>query len=28
VGFDQQGRVLWVVPTRDKRPLVYDGAPT
>ena len=23
IGLDQQGRVLWVVPTRDKRPLVY-----
>jgi hypothetical protein len=28
VGFDRQGQVLWVVPTRDKRPLVYEGAPT
>jgi hypothetical protein len=28
VGLDGQGRVLWVVPTRDKRPLVYEGAPT
>ena len=28
IGLDRQGRVLWVVPTRDKRPLVYEGAPT
>jgi hypothetical protein len=28
VGLDRQGQVLWVVPTRDKRPLVYEGAPT
>lgn len=28
VGLDRQGRVLWVVPTYDKRPLVYEGAPT
>ena len=27
IGLDQQGRVLWVVPTHDKRPLVYEGAP-
>lgn len=28
IGLDRQGRVLWVVPTRDKRPLMYEGAPT
>ena len=27
IGLDGQGRVLWVVPTHDKRPLVYEGAP-
>jgi hypothetical protein len=27
IGLDRQGRVLWVVPTHDKRPLVYEGAP-
>ncbi|HEX2207233.1 MAG TPA: hypothetical protein VHG93_06085 [Longimicrobium sp.] len=28
IGLDRQGRVLWVVPTHDKRPLVYEGSPT
>jgi hypothetical protein len=28
IGLDRQGRVLWVVPTRNKRPLLYEGAPT
>ena len=28
IGLDRQGRVLWVVPTYDKRPLVYEVAPT
>jgi hypothetical protein len=27
IGFDRQGHVLWVVPARDTRPLVYEGAP-
>lgn len=27
IGLDHEGRVLWVVPARDKRPLVYTGAP-
>jgi hypothetical protein len=27
IGLDRQGRVLWVVPTRNKRPLVYEGSP-
>jgi hypothetical protein len=25
IGLDRQGRVLWVVPARDKRPIVYQG---
>lgn len=25
VGLDRQGRVLWVVPARNKRPIVYQG---
>lgn len=28
IGLDQAGRVLWIVPARDKRPLVYGAAPT
>jgi hypothetical protein len=28
LGLDRAGRVLWIVPARDKRPLVYEGAPT
>jgi hypothetical protein len=28
IGLDRAGRVLWIVPMRDKRPLTYQGAPT
>jgi hypothetical protein len=28
IGLDAAGKVLWVVPARDKRPLVYAGSPT
>lgn len=28
IGLDRAGRVLWIVPARDKRPLTYQGAPT
>ncbi|HEX6912860.1 MAG TPA: hypothetical protein VF142_20800 [Longimicrobium sp.] len=28
IGLDQAGRVLWVVPARGRRPLVYTEAPT
>jgi hypothetical protein len=28
IGLDASGRVLWIVPSRDKRPLEYEGAPT
>jgi len=28
VGLDGAGRVLWIVPARDKQPLRYQGAPT
>jgi hypothetical protein len=28
IGLDRAGNVLWVVPARDKRPLVYTEAPT
>jgi hypothetical protein len=28
IGLDAAGKVLWIVPARDKRPLVYTGAPT
>lgn len=28
IGLDREGQVLWIVPARDKRPLVYGGAPT
>lgn len=28
IGLDAAGRVLWIVPARDKRPLVYGAAPT
>ena len=28
IGLDAAGRVLWIVPARDKRPLEYEGAPT
>ena len=28
IGLDAAGRVLWIVPSRDKRPLQYEGAPT
>jgi hypothetical protein len=28
IGLDRAGRVLWIVPARDKRPLEYQGAPT
>jgi len=27
VGLDRTGRVLWIVPVTNKRPLVYQGAP-
>jgi hypothetical protein len=28
IGLDRAGRVLWIVPARDKRPLLYGAAPT
>jgi hypothetical protein len=28
IGLDRAGRVLWIVPARDKRPLTYPGAPS
>lgn len=28
IGLDRAGRVLWIVPVRDERPLTYQGAPT
>jgi hypothetical protein len=28
IGLDRAGNVLWIVPARGKRPLVYEGAPT
>lgn len=27
IGLDRTGRVLWIVPVTNKRPLVYQGAP-
>ncbi|HEX6041372.1 hypothetical protein [Longimicrobium sp.] len=28
IGLDAAGKVLWIVPARDKQPLVYGAAPT
>ena len=28
IGLDRAGRVVWIVPARDSRPVEYEGAPT